>query len=57
MWFGEEVSGRREELLGANRRNGCSIHKFEKRKTGARVPEPRAPGKVVMGDQWMEGDG
>lgn len=30
---------------------------FEKRKTGARVPEPRAPGKVVMGDQWMEGDG
>lgn len=57
MRFGEEVSGRREELLGANRRNGCSIHKFEKRKTGARVPEPRAPGKVVMGDQWMEGDG
>lgn len=34
MWFGEEVSGRREELLGANRRNGCSIHRIREKENG-----------------------
>lgn len=58
MWSREEESGRREELFGANRRNGRNIHRIgeKKRKPAQGFLNRKAPGKVVKGDQWMEGD-
>lgn len=53
MWSGEEESGRREELFGANRRNGRNIHRIgeKKRKPAQGFLNRKAPGKVVKGDQ------